>query len=232
MKQPQLVTVENKSTLVDAAEHAEIVQALNFQLTRDFNTSGWVKRGLAPPARAVALTASVPPLGAWNVIILDHSDQQGALGWHDDESGTPIPYAEVFASDAQQDGAEVSEVVSHEMLEMLVDPFVDPMPPKTKLRPGTTDRYIVEVCDPVQGNGYDAGNGLKVADFVYPSWYGIGSFHPCSFRGSVDFPFSLAPQGYISIEKPDGSWSQVFGQERSSHPAWASRLPRIHPVVK
>lgn len=233
MKSMQIVTVENRSTVVTEQEHQEIVQALNLQFSRDYNRSGWVKRGIAPPATAQALAeGEKPPAGAWNIIILDHSDQKGALGWHDDETGTPIPYSEVFAQDAHADGDEVSAVCSHEALEMLVDPFVDPMPPRTIHRPGTTDRYIVEVGDPVQGNDYDAGNGLKVADFALPSWWGIGDFRPCSFRGSVNQPWEIAPQGYISIEKPDGSWSSVFGQERSTHPAWASRLPRVHSVVR
>lgn len=229
----QLVTVENKSTVVTEAEHQQIVEALALQLANNFNRCGWVKRGLAPAGTVQALASgSQPPAGAWNLILLDHSDQQGALGYHDDEQGTPIPYAEVFAVDAANDGEPVSGVASHELLEMLCDPFVDPMAPKTMPRPGTNKRYIVEVCDPVQGAPYDPGNGVPVSDFVLPSWFEVSSYRPTSFRGTVTEPWEIAPQGYISIEKPDGSWTQIFGERRTSHPAWASRLPRIHPVVR
>ena len=33
---------------------------------------------------------------------MDRSDQQGALGYHEDENGSGIPYAEVFVLDAKE----------------------------------------------------------------------------------------------------------------------------------
>jgi hypothetical protein len=46
----------------------------------------------------------------------------------------------------------------------------------------------------------------------------------------VSKPWEVAPQGYISVAPQDdeGNWSQIYGQEKSHLPAWASRLPRIH----
>src|SRR5581483_8028677 len=107
--QPQLVVISNQSTVVTDADVTTIAAALNLQLSRDFNRSGWVKRGLAPAGTVGLLDkGSKPPAGAWVLNVLDHSDQAGALGYHDDVAGTKIPFADVFAVDTQQDGEQVS----------------------------------------------------------------------------------------------------------------------------
>jgi hypothetical protein len=112
------------------------------------------------------------------------------------------------------------------MLEMLVDPYVD----KPRIAQYDGKDYIVEVGDPVQGNGYDAGNGQIVADFVWPKWFGLAQSRPYYDQlHRIDSAFTLAPQGYIST-KPlsESEWTQIFGEHRTGLPKWASRLPRIH----
>ena len=230
----RLIVVENKSTVVSDQDLADYVEAQNMQFAEDFNTSGWVRRGLAPEVTVSVLPAgSKPPVGAWNLILLDNTDQQGALGYHDDEQGTKIPYSEVFAVTCQQDNVAWQSCASHEALEMTCDPFVDPGPVKVVERADTGDKYIVEVCDPVQDKSYlktvSSGAQIAVSDFCFWSWWGKSSWRPCSFLGSVTHPFELTSGGYISYEDAAGNWKQVFGDGRTAHPAWASRLPRIHP---
>jgi hypothetical protein len=233
--QSQLITVENQSSL-SPADMFNLVWAVNYQVLFHYGHSAWVTSGLAPHGHLVSLPAGTPPPGgAWNLILLDHSDQQGALGYHQDQEGTGIPYAEVFVVDAVKDGSTASAVASHEALEMLVDPDVAQV--RTQLRPDTQQVYIVEVCDAVQGNDYDVGapeghsTGTKVADFCLPSWWQMEpTGGPYSFRGGVQGPWQLAPQGYISVA-PQGSpaqWSQIYGAQMDRLPTWASRLPRIH----
>lgn len=230
----QLVTVENQSATVSSSDLVRLVWGVGYQVRKHYNRSGWVRRGLAPPGQLVSLPPGAkPPVGAWNLIILDHTDQQGALGWHDDEQGTEVPYAEVFAADAVADGKAVSAVVSHEAIEMLVDPYVDPSQPRTVTHDG--QEWIVEACDMVEGNDYDVGapegrtTGLMVSDFSLPSAFGYSSWPSYSFRDSVPGPFTLAPEGYISVA-PVGTtnWTQVFGERRTEAPRWSSRLSRVH----
>jgi len=234
----QILTVEDKTSAgtLSPTQLRDIVWGLNYQALYHYARSPWVEHGYAPPAHVVQLPdGAKPPVGAWNIILMDTSDQAGALGYHEDEAGTEIPFSDVFVKTAREDGAEPSEVASHEMLEMLVDPEVANV--RKVLNHATKEFYIVEVADPVQGCGYDVGApegrhcGVVVADFVFPAWFGMAQTRPdLSFRDSISQPFTLAQQGYISVapEAEPGNWSQVFGAARAERPAWASRLPRIH----
>lgn len=236
------VTVEDKTSkgTLTPKELFNAVWAVNYQVSYHFNRSTWIEGGFATPAHVVLLPSGMkPPVGAYHVILLDDADQAGALGWHDDEAGGKIPYSEVFVKTSRSDGADPAEVLSHEVIEMLCDPFVDPTSPRKTINPRDNYYYIIEACDAVQGCGYDVGApegrkcGVTVADFCTPAWWTMDSAHsegPFSFRNSVDKPFKLAPQGYISKAPAtdQNAWEQVFGAERESRPTWASRLPRVH----
>lgn len=218
--------------------------SLNYQALYHYGRSPWVEHGYAPPAHVVQLPeGAAPPVGAWNLILLDDTPQADnspegeTLGYHEDEAGNDIPYSDVFVKTAEKDGVDPSEVASHEMLEMLVDPQV--ANPRKTLNSEAKELYIVEVADPVEGCGYDLGApegrhlGVTVADFVFPAWFGMAQTRPdLSFRDSITKPFELAPQGYISVapEANPEDWSELRGADRTTRPPWASRLPRIHPA--
>jgi len=232
----QLITVEDQSNKLSPRDLFDLVWAINYQVLFHYGRSVWVTSGLAPHGHLVFLPKGAqPPAGAWNLILMDHSDQQGALGYHEDENGTAIPYAEVFVADALSDGSTASAVASHEALEMLVDPNVESV--RTQPRPDSQQVYIVEVCDAVQGNDYDVGapegrtTGTMVADFCLPAWWTMApTAGPYSFRESVQAPWDLAQQGYISVapQSDPSAWQQIFGSQMERLPKWASRLPRIH----
>ena len=177
--QSQLITVENQSQNLSPTDLFKLVWGVNYQVLFQYGRSPWVTGGQAPHGHLVSLPAgAVPPAGAWNLILMDHSDQQGALGYHEDSTGAAVPYAEVFVADAAADGSTASAVASHEALEMLVDPDVANV--RTATRSDTQQLYIVEVCDAVQGNDYDVGapegrqTGIMVADFCLPTWWELG----------------------------------------------------------
>jgi|SRR5215469_2009465 len=181
-----------------------------------------------------AIGAPDPPMlkGKCVLHFLETSDQQGALGYHD-EDGNEVPNAKVFVQDAINGGDKPSEVASHEALELATDPHIN----LSALTGDGSRLYALEVGDPVQGTGYDIGNGITVANFALPAYFDPNTpvGHPMAFPGAVgnvDFkaalnaPFTLAPQGYMSyIETANfaNGWQQEFGQERSELPAWASR---------
>ena len=225
----QLVTIENKSSVISDKECFNIAWANNYQCTYQFGRSPWNIQ-----AHVQMLPKGMkPPVGAWNIVLLDHSPEAGALGFHEDEEGTEIPFSDVFCETAKEYGVSPCAVTSHEILEMLVDPDVK----NVKTATYKNKIYIKEICDPVQGNDYDLGDpygkktGMMMSDFVYPSWFSPSKFSLSqkSYRRSIKRSFELSPEGYISIapiNEPE-NWSQIFGEKIDILPKWASRLPRI-----
>jgi hypothetical protein len=122
------------------------------------------------------------------------------------------PLAKVFCRAAQEDDASPSEVASHELLEMVVDPQVV-QNVRTVVDYATKQRVIVEVGDPVQGTGYTIGDTL-VANFALPAYFpSLGAAGVMDFRGVLFAPFpALTPDGYISVTPEDSEeWTQIFG---------------------
>lgn len=197
------ITVQNLSTALTDEEAQAMTAALNIQGTRDWNGSCWVSGGLADSVAKVVFIPKGDPIPAdsWHVELLDSSDQEGALGYHEDEAfkkGTPdgkpekasthssrgrradapsIPLAKVFCKTTKEDGEQPSEVASHEMLEMLGDPqVINEL--RTVTDPTSKRIYPVEVGDPVQSSGYkievttDAGKfEVEVANFALPAYF-------------------------------------------------------------
>lgn len=248
LTQSQLVTVQNAQTVMDARELFNSIWAVKYQVSWQYGRSAWIRRGLAPSATIMQLPKGMkPPKGAWNIILMDHTDQAGALGWHSDDSGTNIPYGEVFCGTAKEYGMSVAEVLSHEVLEMLVDPYVEGVQPRVVLHDG---RYwIVEVGDPVQGCGYDVGEpegrptGMIVADFAEPAWWllpnaAAAAMGPFSYRSSVKKGFTLSPNGYMSTapQNEPENWTQTYGSDEAGakkaaeRDSFISRINRLGQV--
>lgn len=245
MPASQLVTVQNKSVgVLTPTQVFNLAWALNYQALYHYGRSPWVTQKYAPAAHVALLPKGAePPAGAWNIELLNTSDVEGALGYHEDfliskvgSSGVHsaravshggTPYSKVFVKTSKEDGVDPAEVASHELLEMLVDPYVAREADVRKvLNPADHNYYIVEVGDPVQGCGYDIGApenrkcGVEVADFALPAWWDmLQTVGPKqrSFRSSVKDAWELAPAGYMSI-KPEtgGEWSQIFGSAKSA----------------
>jgi len=239
---PVTITVQNLSTVLTDTQAEAITAALNVQATRDYNGSCWVTEGLAA---SVAKVEFIPkgaevPADTWHVELLDTSDQEGALGYHEDEAfgkgvskpGKPekasthstrgrradapsIPLAKVFCKTTQGDGEQSSEVASHEMLEMLVDPQVVSSL-RTITDPTTKRIYPVEVGDPVQSSGKEI-DGVLVANFALPAYFKLPqTANPSQFDfySVLTAPVpAMTPGGYLSYapESEPESWQQEFG---------------------
>lgn len=188
------ISMVNNSTVLSDADVAKTISAFQTQVDRDF-----------APVWETTATLKFVPKGQqpgpqdWIIYLLDNSDQAGALGYHDlTPAGNPI--AKVFIKDDQKYGLSWTVTVSHELLEMLVDPYISNCAFIQKTN--TTGRlYAYEVCDPIEDDsfGYKIGDVL-VSNFIYPAWFE-------SFRRSGKFdhmsvltaPLSLAKGGYMSI---------------------------------
>lgn len=126
-----------------------------------------------------------------------------------------LPLMKIFAKTSKEDGAQTSEVASHEMLEALVDPA--PMVnPKTVTNTEQGRIYIVEVGDPVQESGYEI-NGVLVANFTLPHYYGLPqSSNPTQYDWRSVLTSgapAMTPDAYISwapTSDPE-AWQQSFG---------------------
>ena len=145
------------------------------------------------------------PLGYWPVIIMDQLDEPDAAGYHDDKNHQP--YALVEYSDSW------TLTCSHEICEMLVDPYGNKM--KSGLAPNGKERvqYLVEVCDPCEDSSCAYFiNGFLVSDFYTPEYFDSAQSPNTkySFKGSIKNPRQILKNGYLSWYSPkDRQWHQA-----------------------
>jgi hypothetical protein len=81
------------------------------------------------------------PIGYWPILVQEDINTPGAAGVHLDKDGQPFALVQMSNS--------WSLTASHEMLEMLADPFGNRLVPgqSPKSRQGRVE-FLVEVCDP------------------------------------------------------------------------------------
>jgi hypothetical protein len=205
------ISVINRSTLIQDSEIMVAMEALQAQVTNDFAPVWGVDAQLT-----LVPEGGNPKPNTWWLVILDTSDQAGALGYHDlTQEGLPL--GKVFAQSDLDAGTSWTVTASHELLEMLVDPdinltvFVQP-----SATAGTL--YAYEVCDACEadGYGYTIGKTL-VSDFVYPAWFeSFRTPHSTKFdrQGKITQPFQLLSGGYIGVFDVSFStgWHQLTPQ--------------------
>ena len=199
------IAVINESKAVTDKEVQTAVAALQKQVTNDF-APVW---GTDADLKFVPRTAQ-PAKGAWWLVILDNSDEAGALGYHDvtDEG---LPLGKVFAGTDIQYKLSWTVTASHELLEMLGDPDVN-LTAFVETKTGGT-MYAYEVADACEADEYGYKiDGILVSDFVYPTWF--ESFHKAGtqydHQKKIKKPFQLLPGGYIGkYDVKGGSWTQL-----------------------
>lgn len=221
-----------------------------------FNRSPWVEHDYVGPVSDVKLGAPIPA-GAWVLELLDTSDQPGALGYHEGQSriskagpsgvhsergialhpatGAEIVVMKVFVKTSREDGVPATEVVTHELFEAAVDPYVNN---ESEIRvytnPANGKEYIGEVGDPVQSRAWDVGAPegrpcgvpeAMISDFAYPAWWGQPQTRSgtCFTEDTGEWvkapelppvpPFTVAVGGYMSVRSPGGEWEQIAGEK-------------------
>lgn len=192
---PQSIVFVNVSTVVSSDELSACVAALQKQVSNDFAPI-WNHDAVL----SIADKAPTDPT-QWPMIVADDSDQAGALGYHElGPSGQPVGY--VFAKSTMDDGGKWTVTASHELLEMLVDPWACIVAQGID---GTLRAY--EVADACEDDpfGYDI-DGVTVSDFVTPAWFDA-SGAPFDFKGHVSAAYQILENGYIGVLGPDG-WTQ------------------------
>jgi len=142
------------------------------------------------------------PLGASRITVVQ-GRPEGLLGVHRSKDNQPYAYV--------SDEDHWSVAVSHEVLEILVDPTLSTFRAGTIGEPPQRMNFLVEVCDPCQAAAYPV-DGIAVSDFVTPAYYDP---HPAaggqySFKDSVDAPLTVAPNGYLVWQDPSDRMYYVF----------------------
>jgi hypothetical protein len=217
-----LIAVVNESTITPDAQVQALVPVLQKQVTGDFGPLWDVEAKITFYPKATP-----PPPEAWQLVILDTSDQAGALGYHD-LTASNKPLGKVFAMSDQQAGDKLSVTVSHELLEILADPYIN-------LTVQNIDGlfYAYEVCDAVEDDslGYVI-DGVTVSDFVLRSWFIPGFQGPTSFKGRINGAFNLAPGGYIGFYDPKaGAWNQKTNWQKMTYAGQVAPKPGEQPAV-
>jgi hypothetical protein len=212
---PIQISVINESTVLTDSEIIPVVAALQKQVTTDFRPAWGTDAELTAVPRGTQV-----PTGSWWLVILDDSDQAGALGYHDLTSDG-LPLGKVFAASDLKSGTSWTVTASHELLEMLADPDID-LTVFVQNDKTTGTLYAYEVCDACEDDslGYSIDNVL-LSDFVYPAW-----FETFRQQGSSQFdrmnhiqnPLQLLKGGYIGVfNVTAGSGWQQQTMERPSN---------------
>jgi hypothetical protein len=137
------------------------------------------------------------------IYIVDESHLAGAAGYHF-KNGREVPYGFVFI-----ESGPWTITLSHEVLELIIDPMVNAFVPGPDPRPGGTGAvlFAYEVCDPVERTSYQV-DGVAVSNFVTPQYFsfGDGAGTRNDFRGTPLKSFGLLPGchvGFIDLSTGD-----------------------------
>jgi hypothetical protein len=197
------VALVSETQRITSGQLSRVSAALQRQVTRDFGPI-W---GIRATVDAFASLDDVP-LGYWPVVVLDQIDDPDALGYHQDQDGQP--YALVVYTRSW------SLTASHEVLEMLADPWGRRLIGGTSINPDQGRvRYLIEVCDPCEAPQYAYRiNGVLVSDFYTPSFFDSreSSGGRYDFTRHIQKPKTILPGGYISWLDPATRhlWQQIW----------------------
>lgn len=161
------------------------------------------------PAKCISCDSEEDsPDGAWLMLMLDDADAADALGYHD-LTKLGLPVSKVFVNDVLRMKQRVSTTVSHELVEMLLDPAAQLW---AQADDGTL--YAYEASDAVEGEEFQV-DGVWMQDFVYPAFF--ESFHEegskqFDYLNKVKRPFQTLTGGYQIFMK-GGKVKTVFGSK-------------------
>ena len=95
-----------------------------------------------------------------------------------------------------------SVALSHEAIELLIDPYVNTLVRGPHPNAKREVFYYREVCDPVQQDVYQV-DGVTVSNFVLPSYYAPGRKSPnTNFMGTPLRPFGWTKGGVVGFWDP------------------------------
>jgi hypothetical protein len=204
------VALISESELVSANDLMAVAAALQKQATRDLSPIWDIGATVDAFGRLEDM-----PVDYWPIIIRDDIGYDAA-GIHLDRNGQPFS---LVSSDGSRDVWSLT--CSHELCEMLVDPFGDRLVAGDSIKPGQGRvNYLVEVCDPSEGSRYAYSvNGVRVSDFYTPHFFDPVASPGVrySYTGAIVRPRTILRDGYVSwVDLATNIWWQQvwFGTAR------------------
>jgi hypothetical protein len=186
------IAILSQSNSVPVSEIMSISAALQKQVSRDFGPL-W---NISATIDSFAALEGVP-VGYWPLIVVDQVPT-GELGAHGQRDHQPIAIV--------QAKSDWSLTASHEILEMLADPFANRLIAGDSVTgDGTRVEYLVEVCDPCQDAAYGYRiNGVLVSDFYTPQYFAATGTtgDRYDFVGAMLQPRAVLEGGYLSWRDP------------------------------
>lgn len=209
-----MISIINESSVLTDALVQAFLPALQEQVDKDFGPI-W---GMAANLRFVAAADVAIAANDWQLVILDNSDQAGALGYHD-VTAAGHPLGKIFAATDKQYGSSVSVTISHELLEMLGDPSISTCISEEDANGNVTALLAYEACDATEDDSYGYKiDGVLVSDFVYPAWFGGIAASKFDHMGHCTQPGQILSGGYQAKWTPSGGWGQINGQKAADDP--------------
>src|SRR5436190_6789385 len=181
---------------VEISELNRVAAAIQKQITRDFGPIWNVQASLSAFARLEDI-----PVDYW-IATVCYGTPEGS--GHRDADGRPAAFIEWTEN--------WSLTASHEILEMLADPWGKRLiaGPSVKPDQGRVE-YLVEICDPCQSSecAYTV-NGEIVSDFYTPDFFNPISAEGVrySFSGKISAPRQVLRGGYLSWCDEHRRWWQ------------------------
>lgn len=229
------VKIVNQSERLSDRTARAMVKAIDIQVRHDFVPAhGLVSR------RVKFVSPETVNRGDWVIALVDDAGE-GALGWHTEDTDDFV-FGTVGVNPVLDHGGNaltgelsVSSVLSHEVLELLLNPSIS-------LWADTGQGYFVarEACDACQTDSYEIG-GVAVSNFVYPDWFSpvVSRDDKYDHLGLITAPFQLRDGGY-TLRCQGGEITEQFAavpppewlmeRKRSLHRARTHRLANSQPV--
>lgn len=192
------IGVVSKVKEIDLEQLRKIVVAINKQLALHF-APYWAIEAQA----TVFSSTTLIPSGYFPVTIeYDIGEDLGGFHGVDDDG---IPFGKVRYS------SKVSYVLSHEILEMVHNPYLKKFRKTTGFKENEDDPlYVEEVADATDGKGYLI-DGIEVSNFITPDWFNRVHVENIKydFLGLLKRPRELYEGGYISWLSVQGEYWQA-----------------------
>lgn len=214
------IAVVNFSSVNDRTVQ-RAVRVMNRQVNEDFAPVWGSSYACKLHAPAVDLTnpdhLAEEPVPAEAVIYLvDSAHLSGALGYHSTNS-VEVPTGFVFT-----DLGDWTVTLSHEILELIVDPTVNIFVPGSDPRdPDAQEAWLwhaYEVCDAVERTVYEIDE-VWVSNFVTPSYFSFGNSQGTrnDFLGVGVDSFGVLPGCHLGTLDPvTYEWTDIQGSEYPS----------------
>lgn len=210
-----LIVIKSTTTEYAPEEKVrEIIRALQHQVTHHFKPAWGIDATIIYAEKG----EKYPDAYHINVRARASEEDEGYLGYHFSERGYPV--ATIFAREDLKGDKTISDTLSHEILEMLVDPACNLYAHRSADGTRPARGYFYEVCDPVQTEKYEI-DGHLVCDFVFPEWFeqvwenDTGRFF--DHRQQLTEPFQLLDDCYADIyeRRPGqkGNFRTIWGPE-------------------